>query len=214
MKKNIRLPFLLFLIIFILWSFYRYFFKYPEWIDEFLAKPLLMLLPAFILVRLIENRSFSSIGLSSKGFIKNLLIGFLAGVFISLEAIVTNNFKNGSVIFNPNHLSGLPLLITILIPFATGFSEEVVFRGYMFNRFFSYLKSEFAANLLSTLLFVTLHLPVLLFVQHIYSFNLFMSLLQLFILGTLNGIIFARTKTVTASTLTHALWNLSTVMFR
>lgn len=172
-----------------------------------------MLLPAFILVILVEKKSLFSIGLSSKKLLRNIIIGILAGAFISIEAILTNNFKNGSVIFNPDHLAGLPLFITILIPFATGFSEEVVFRGYMFSRFFNYFKSEFAANLLSTLLFVILHLPVLIFVQEIYVFNLFMSLLQLFILGTLNGIIFARTKTVTASTLTHALWNLSTVLF-
>jgi len=214
MKKEIKYPFLLFLFILTAWGIYRYSFKLPEWTDEFLFKPLIMLCPVLFLVFRLEKNSLVSLGISNNNFLKNVLIGLIAGIFISFEAIMTNKFKNSSIVFNPDNLSGLSMFLVILIPFATGFVEETVFRGYIMNRLLGAFKSEFFANLLSTILFVVVHLPALIFVQHLSSFSMINSLIQLFVLGAFDGFIFARTRTIVAPTISHSLWNLSAVLFR
>ena len=213
MKQKNR-PFGLFFFTFVAWSLYRYFFYYPEWFDEFVAKPCILLLPTIFLATIFEKKSLKSIGFSSQQLAQNIFIGLGAGIFIAVEAILTRQFKYGQVIFNPDHLTGVSLLTVILIPFVTGFAEEAVFRGYLFTNFLKSYKNEFFANALSTVLFVALHLPILLFVNHLSSVELLFSLVQLAILGALNGIIFARTKTLVAPTVTHGLWNLSAVLFR
>lgn len=214
MNKNYKNTLLLFLTILIFWTVYRFLFRFPEWIDEFLFKPLLMLVPVLILTFKIEKKSLESIGISNRNLIKNILIGLAAGIFISLEAILTNNLKNNSISFNPDNISGLPLLITVFVPFATGVVEEIVFRGYIMNRLWQSISNEFSAIFLSTILFVVLHFPMFIFIEQLSTFDFLTSSIQLFVLGAFNGFLFARTRTIIAPTISHGLWNLSTVLFR
>ena len=212
--KSLKSALILYLLIFIIWTLYRYFFKFPEWADEFIYKPLIMLLPVLFFIKIFEKNSLESIGITNKKFFKNVLIGLIAGIFISFEAVMTNQFKNGSITFNPENLAGISLLIASIIPFSTGFVEEAAFRGFFMNRFWQKFNNELTANLLSTILFVSLHLPILLFIQKLNSYDLSTSLIQLFVLGAFDGYIFARTKSITAPTITHGLWNLSAILFR
>lgn len=205
---------ILYLLIFTLWTLYRYFFHFPEWADEFIYKPLIMFLPVLFFIKIFEKNSLESIGITNKKLIKNVLIGLIAGILISFEVILTNQFKNGQVTFNPDNLTGISLLIALLIPFSTGFVEEAVFRGFFMNRFWQKFNNEIAANLLSTILFVCLHLPILIFIQKLSTFDFSISLIQLFVLGAFNGFIFARTRTIVAPVISHSLWNLSAVLFR
>lgn len=215
MFQKVKNPLILFLVILVSWGLYRYLFRFPEWVDEFIAKPIIMLLPILFVVTVLESKLLGSIGLSRKKFLKNVIVGIAVGVFIAGEMTVTNRFKYGSITLNSGNLSGSPLFLAGVVTLATGLIEEVVFRGYFLNRLWEVFQSEFFANLLSTVLFVVIHVPRIFFVPDGVSydpFTFFVSLVQLFFLGALNGIVFVRTKTVVAPTISHAIWNFSAVM--
>lgn len=204
---------MLFLIILVGWGIYRYLFHYPEWIDEFIAKPIIFLIPTFAL--LVNERKFlSSIGFSKKNFARNIIIGLLAGLFIAAESILTKRFKYDSLVFNPDNLSFYLIFGNYLISLATGFTEEVVFRGYIQTRLNIALKSAFFSILLSSILFVIVHLPLIIFLLKYSLFDTFMYCFLIFILGIINGILFNQTKSLTAPTITHSIWNFSSVMFK
>lgn len=206
-------PLLLFLTILILWGSYRYFFHYPEWIDEFVAKPLIYLTPTFLLL-LNERKTFSSIGFSKKNFKRNICIGLLAGVFIAGEALLTKQFKYGSMRFNPDNLSIYLLIGSYVLSLATGFTEEVVFRGYIQTRLNTTLKSSIFSVIISSVLFVIIHLPLIIFVLGYSLTDTLIYCFLLLILGALNGILFNYTKSLVAPTITHSIWNFSSVIFK
>src|SRR5690349_20410762 len=77
-------------IILIVWSVYRATFKtdLPIWFDEFLAKPLIFLIPIYSFIKKNEKTNFfTSVGLKKKGLWKEILIGLLLGaVFFAAGA--------------------------------------------------------------------------------------------------------------------------------
>ena len=44
-------------VILIIWSVYRAKFRLPEWLDEFIAKPLVFILPVYYYIRKIEKKT-------------------------------------------------------------------------------------------------------------------------------------------------------------
>ena len=44
-------------VILIIWAIYRTYFKLPEWFDEFIAKPLVFVLPVLVYIRTVEKRN-------------------------------------------------------------------------------------------------------------------------------------------------------------
>lgn len=208
-----RRPLILFLIIFILWGVYRYFFNLPEWIDEFVFKSLIMLVPVLITVAAIEKRSLSSIGFSKKDILKNLFIGFGVGIFLVAESFAARQFKYGLFIFNPEHLGLSLFTLALILPFVTGFIEETLFRGYLLTRFLESTKNSIIAVGLSSVLFAIVHLFIFIFVYHYDSAQLSTSFMIVIELGIVNGIIFQWRRTLVAPTIAHAIWNMSPVLF-
>ena len=47
-------------VILILWSIYRAKLALPEWFDEFIAKPLIFILPVYLFIRKVEKGNFFS----------------------------------------------------------------------------------------------------------------------------------------------------------
>jgi uncharacterized protein len=206
-------PLWLFLIILISWGLYRYFFHYPEWIDEFVAKPLIYLIPTLILLAS-EKKSFSSLGFSRKNFSRNVIIGLLAGLFLVGESLITKRLKYGFLTFNPDNLSLYLLFGNYFISLATGFTEEVVFRGYIQTRLTIVFNSAYFAIVLSSILFTVVHLPLIIFVLKYSLFETLTYCFLIFILGILNGILFNQTKSLTTPIITHSIWNYSSILFK
>lgn len=214
MKKTIVNIFSLYLFIFIAWSVYRYYFSLPEWVDEILAKPILWLIPTFLMVILQEKKSVGSIGLSLSNFFKNLYLGWGLGALFALEGLLTNAIKYRGLLFVPIGLSIIDLCQMIAISLITAFSEEIVFRGFILSRLMTIQKSELFANIISAVLFSLIHLPIILFVLQYNPASLASYLFLTFILGLANGYLFIKTKTIVAPTISHAFWNLSIILFR
>lgn len=214
MVRQIKNPLILFLFILFGWGLYRYFFRLPLWADELIFKPLIWLTPTVFLVKVVEKELLTTLGLSKKKFLKNCIIGILFGLLLSVEVILTKKFKYGSVVFNPEGLANPTIVLAVALSLATGFVEELTFRGYIMTRLQRAMKSELLAIVLSTFLFVIVHLPNIIFVLKYSPYDSFTYGLVIFVAGAADAFIFARTGTLVAPTLSHTIWDFSTSVFR
>lgn len=205
MKK--RRVIVIVLIIFALWSLYRYISYLPSSIDDFVAKPILWLVPVFFSLFFDEKRTVSSIGLSSKNMIRNSGIGILVGVLLSGELAISYVLRYHGHIINQN-FTGIVLSGTILSSFATATVEEIVFRGYIQTRILEISRNLPIALGLSSCLFTLIHLPLIIFTLHYHISQMIPYGFLLFLLGVINGFLYAKTKTLAASIAAHTVWDI------
>jgi membrane protease YdiL (CAAX protease family) len=146
----------------LVWAFYRYYVRLPEWADELMFKPLVFAVPVLWFVRSFERRSWGSIGITTKQFKQSIGYGVGLGLVFFVEALAANWVKNGSIVIQPIKAVGvygaLPLVVFTV---ATAFTEEVLNRGFLFSRIFEQSGRFVYASLISTALFVVLHIPIL-----------------------------------------------------
>ncbi len=210
MKK--LLPVLgIWLFIFAVWSVYRYFFKFSEGIDELLIKPTIFLTPVFIY--LARNRSLNLINLGFKPQkIKSVLLwGFGFGLFITIEGLLIWFMKGKSV--NSNFFMPLSLFTNIIISLSTSLTEEILYRGFITEKIILLWKNGWLANIITAFLFCATHISIGIWVLKYQGFDLGTYLLLMFILSLVNGLIYIKTRTVYASTISHFLWNFSNTLF-
>lgn len=200
--------------ILLVWSLYRYFFKLPEAIDEFVAKPLIFVLPVLWYVLKKERRSLESVGLTGKKFFTSLYIGLGFGFVFALEGIVSNFIKYGKIQINPiAALDQYGLGLLLVLSFATAFSEELLNRGFLFGRILEKTKSLPYASLLSTVLFVLLHVPILVTSLKLSGMTLVLFFVTDFILGLANSMLFYSTGGLLAPILVHIFWNMTVALY-
>ncbi len=197
----------------IVWGFYRFLFQLPETVEEIFIKPIVWLIPVFILLKK-EGEGLSSIGISYKNLFPAVYYALGLGMFFVLEALIINFIKYGGE-FNLNaNIGSLPFITSLGLSFITAFSEEITFRGYIFTRVLKFLKNEWGANLLTSVFWALIHVPITFFV---WKLDISAALVYLF-LTTLFGIgsafVYARTKNIVSPILLHVLWQWPIVLFR
>jgi len=135
------------------------------------------------------------------------------GAVFAIEAVFLNFVKYGSFNFGA-YIGPGALLPALGISLATAVSEEVSFRGYIFNRLWWVLKNEWLANLITSFGWALVHIPVAIFV---WKLDFSAAMVYLF-LTTLFGIgsafVFSRTKNIVSSILLHVLWSWPIILFR
>lgn len=201
-----------FIFITLLWALYRYFFVMPEWADEFLAKPLIDLLPVLIVVIAIERKTVESLGILKYHFIPYVFLGLGIGLLLLLESFLVRFVKYGTMTLPV--LTPWNIVLNLFISFATAFTEETVFRGYFFRRLQWIWNNEYSANAVSSLFFMTAHLPLAVFSLHYAGWQLMNYCLLTYLFGVIFAFIFARVKTIVPSTVAHTLWNFANVFIR
>lgn len=197
----------------IVWGLYRFLFQLPETIEELFIKPVVWLVPLIYFLKK-EGANLSSVGVTTKNLFPATYFALGLGVFFLMEAVIVNFVKyGGSFNFGAN-IGSLPLLSSFGLSFATAISEELSFRGYIFTRVWAVLKSEWISNLVTSLFWAAIHVPITFFV---WKLNLSSALLYLF-LTTLFGVgssfVYARTKNIFSSVLLHVLWQWPIILFR
>lgn len=196
----------------VVWGFYRLIFKLPEEVEELFIKPIIWLLPVFYFLRK-EKVGFSSLGFTFRNFFPAVYLSFGLGFLFLLEALLINYLKYGSFNFAA-YIGDKPFLASLGLSFATAFSEEVTFRGYLFNRVLSISKNEIFSNLSTSFVWALIHVPVVVFVWklELTAALLFLVLTTLFGIGS--AFVFARTKNIFSSILLHVFWEWPIILFR
>jgi hypothetical protein len=205
----------LFSFIFIFWAVYRYFPEcLPTWVEELILKPIIWLIPTFWVVKKIEKNPLSSLGLTKKNLFPALYWGIGLGIVFAFEGLLANIFKYGGLNTEALNLNPGPFLGSLVLSLATAFSEETLFRGFIFSRLRQIRKNEIFANLISALLFVVIHLPVSVFVLGYSPGLMLVYLMLVFIFGIGSAFVFARTGNLISSISLHVFWSWPIILFK
>ncbi len=196
----------------IVWGFYRLLVQLPEQVEELFIKPFVWLLPILFFVKK-EKLNLSSLGFTLKNLFPSVYYSLGLGAIFVMEGILVNYVKHGGFNFNAN-IGTLPLLTSFGLSFATAFSEEVAFRGYIFNRLWYVLKNEWVANILTSLAWAMVHVPITFFVWKLDIGAALIYLMLTTIFGVASAFIFARTRNIASSIFLHVLWEWPIILFR
>ena len=196
----------------LVWAFYRFLFRLPDQVEELVVKPIIWLVPIFWFLKK-EGIGISSLGLTFKKLFPAIYLSIGLGAIFVAEGLLANYLKYGGFNFGAN-LGSTPFVASLGLSFVTAFSEETAFRGYIFGRLLIALKSELSANIIQTLLWTAIHIPIAFFV---WGYSLSQGIVYLFltaIFGLGSAFIFGRTKNITGSVLLHVLWEWPIILFR
>lgn len=198
----------------LLWAFYRYFFRFPEWVDEFVFKPLVFVAPVLMFVITREKRKLDSLGLTNKNLFQSLYIGLGFGFIFGLEGIAANAIKYGRLQITPiDAFAQYGMGMLLLLSTATAFSEEVLSRGFVFTRLLEGKKGLLTSAFLSTLMFVVLHIPILAFSLKLQGSALLLFFITDFVLGFANALLLYNTGSLVAPILVHIFWNMTVALY-
>lgn len=196
-------------LIFFLWAGYRLLFRFPEWIDEYIAKPLIWIVPLMALRKRIISNTVKS---SNINISYNILLGLSVGILYFIVYTFLTRGPFAVLIFQLSHYPLAELIIPLFISLCTGFTEELVFRRYILENALSIFNDSILANIFSSFLFTLIHLPIIVFIYK-YPLAETVSYLSVLMLSSLiYGWVYLQKRSHIASSLTHAMWNFLGVM--
>ena len=201
-------------IILIIWAIYRAKFRLPEWFDEFIAKPLVFIIPVYYYIKKIEKKPFfPTIDLKVRFAAADFIIAFIIGGIFSFSAILANIFKFKKLIFFQHAISIENVLFMTALALATAISEEILSRGFVLKRLYEESKNIYTSSFFASILFFFLHVPIL-----FTNFKLTGDLLLLFLatdlmLSLVNSFVFLQRRSLIVPILIHAFYNLSIILF-
>ena len=212
--KALRAVFSYFSFLLLAWGLYRYLFRFPENIEELVLKPLIWLGSLAWVVKKVEKKPLSSLAAISKNWRQVAVFSLGFGLLFVLEGLVINLIEYGQLGLVPWSYSLGQLAIVFFVSLATAVVEEYAFRGFIFYRLWKTWQKEWAANILTSVLFSLVHLPITIFVLHYNFFQLMAYSLIVFIYSLGSGFVFVQTETVLASVFLHVLWRWPVILFR
>lgn len=196
----------------VVWGFYRFLFKLPEEVEELIIKPLLWLIPVIYLLKK-EKLGLTSLGISGKNLFPAIYFALALGVVFTIEGVYINFLKYGEFNFSAN-IGQRAILVSLGLSLATAISEEVTFRGYLFNRLWQTIRKEWMANILTSLVWGLIHVPVAIFWWNLTPLGIIGYLLLTTIFGIGSAFVFARTRNIISSVLLHVMWAWPIILFR
>jgi membrane protease YdiL (CAAX protease family) len=196
------------------WALYRYFFHLPEWTDEFISKPLIFVFPVIWYVLKREKRRLDSLGITTSNLFTSIYIGLGFGFIFALEGLAANSIKYGKLQIIPiAAFEQYGLGMMLLLSLATALSEEILSRGFVFQRLYERTKSLPLASVVSTLMFVFIHVPILVTSLKLRGTMLLLFFLTDFILGFANSLLVYSTGSLVAPLLVHVFWNMTVALY-
>lgn len=193
-------------VVLIIWSVYRAYFKtdLPIWFDEFIAKPIVFLLPIVWFIRKYEKGSFSravDFYIERKN---DIIFGTLAGLIIFAFGMLVY-FQNTGRIF-PEINSTILLLIAIAL--ATSISEEILSRGFVLKRLYEDSKNIYTSVFFASFLFFLTRIPIL-FTNPLMRGNILIQVMITDLLLSFGvSLAYLQRKNVIVPIIIHAFYNL------
>lgn len=204
-------------IVIIIWSIYRAYFKtdLPLWFDEFIAKPLVFILPIFYYItRFEKNNFFSGIDLKTKKILQNIIIGVVIGLIFFVGAGLGNFFKSkDSIVLFSKLPSYKTIFYYLLIVLSTAISEEILSRGFILKRLYADYKNVFTSSFFASILFFFMHIPIIFTNDRIVGMVLLRVMITDFVLSLAVSFIYLERKSLIPPIIIHAFYNLSFLLF-
>lgn len=198
-------------VILIVWSIYRTYFKLPEWFDEFIAKPVVFVLPVLIYIKSVEKKEILSslfINKNFKNFVKEFFISFGVGLILLLTALFSVYLKFKKVVLFNHFPSFNQFGLIVLTALATGITEEILSRGFVLKRLYEESKNAYSSTFFASILFFFLHVPILFANSKINGNILLVFMVTDLLLSMVTGLIMIQRKSLTVPILIHAFYNI------
>ncbi len=146
-------------IVVIIWSIYRAYFKtdLPIWFDEFIAKPIVFLIPVYYFIQKHEKVSFQKAVDFYVNKKQDILFGIFGGLIIFSFGIAAYFIKSGRLFPNINPA----FLLLSAVALASSISEEILSRGFVLKRLYADSKNAFTSVFFASFLFFMIHIPIL-----------------------------------------------------
>lgn len=143
--------------ILIAWSLYRAFmFESPFWFDEIFIKPFLFIVPVWYFLKDFAKKDlFTDVKLTKKTFfadfaiMASMLVALIFGLLITNHSLFTEQNLNTT-------------LVIIIAALCTGFSQEILLRGFVASAMHLHFKSIPLAIFFSSILQIFLYIPIFL----------------------------------------------------
>ncbi len=201
-------------IILIIWSIYRANVKMPEWFDEFIAKPLVFILPVFYYIKNVDKKELlSSLWIKPKRFINDLLLGLSIGGIFFATALFANFIKFHRLFSVDKSFTLQNILLIVVMALATGISEEILSRGFVLKKLYEESKNIYTSSFFASILFFFLHVPILFTNVKIVGNMLILFMATDLILSLVNSFIYLDRKSLVLPILIHAMYNISLLFF-
>jgi len=185
---------------------YRQLALFPEWFDEIIAKGIVFGIPSIVYARS-AIRGAEKLGIASSRFWPGLYLGLLVGGIYGFVGVARS--LTGGTHVEPSMLfSSSAFWFQFFLAMMTAWWESVFFFGFMMNALQDeYHLPEIPALIGAVLVFLVFHAPLRIMLTGFTSLTVAqLSLLALFAVG--QAILFMRTKSVYAVTISHALWGM------
>lgn len=196
--------------ILIVWALYRTYFFMPVWFDEFIAKPIVFVLPVFYFLKKVDKKPILSslfFHFQPKIILKDLFNSLVIGSVFLLSAVLAFYFKNQKFVLVSNFPGFDQLFFILLTSLVTGFSEEVLSRGFILKKLYDESKNIFTSTLFASFLFFFLHIPILFSNPKITGSLLLIFMTTDMLLSIINGLIFLERKSLLGPIFIHAFYN-------
>lgn len=199
-------------VILIIWSIYRIQFSFPDWFDEFIAKPVFFIGPVIWYVLKVEKKPFfSSIWLVRKKVSKDIYLAIIIGILFYAVSFIPIFIKTG---FSPFSITGSFTYLNRFISFlpimmATALSEEILSRGLVLRILYTESNNILSSTFIASILFFILHIPILFTNLTLSGHTLILFLITNLILSFANSFIYIGRRSLTLPILIHALFNLT-----
>ena len=204
---------LIFILILLLWSFYRYLnLTVPIWLEETVIKGVIFSLP-LILLPPAKKPLLAAVGITRHNFLKSVYLGISIGMILGLAGQFGNVMRHGGFSFASYGITSGTIGAFLILSLITAFWEQLLFSGYFLTQFKTFISSEFNLVLIIGLGFSLIHIPALLLNQAAAS-QIVLNLLLLFSLGVSCAILRLRLKNLIAPIMIHALWGVTIFLFR
>ena len=192
-------------IIVIIWSFFRAYLQPPVWFSEFIAKPMVFLLPILFYIKRFEPKErffLSAVGFPHKKKGLELLLSLSLFCVVLGSGILLLATSRGAKITTIQSLNFAQFGYLLTLAFATSFTEEILGRGFLFNYLEKYTGKFLVSLFISASLFFVLYLPSALTAK-ISGQALFFNLLLNFLLSFMTSILFHLRKNILSSIAFH-----------
>lgn len=170
---------------------------------QYIGSVLVPILFDFIFISIVlvavyqKKESLCSIGITKVNLIKSIIVGF----FLGFCTIVIFSLPTSNKTININTASLISLFKFTIV----GFSEEIIFRGYLQIRLIAW-KGTNKALFLTAFIFSFFHFSFL-FIETMNVYAAFWGCLRLIPMSLLLGYIMIKTKNIVTTSILHTIWN-------
>ena len=197
-------------VILIVWAIYRTYLKMPQWFDEFIAKPLVFVLPVFYYIKIVDKKPFFQsihLNLKPKVVLSDLFNSLVIGGIFLLTAILAVYIRSQKILIFNKLPSLSSIAVIILTALATGITEEILSRGFVLKKLYEESRNIYTSTFFASVLFFFIHVPILFTDPRINGKMLLMYMTTDLLLSMINGLIFLQRKSLTTPILIHAFYN-------